>query len=67
MSVQRPVGSGGVVVDQEIVELVLQLGDGVGRWLGAEVFFEGLVEALDFAAGLWVVGPRGQVLDAECA
>jgi hypothetical protein len=31
------------------------------------VFFEGLVEALDLAAGLRVVGPRAAVSDAEFA
>ena len=46
------VGAHGVVVGGEVVELVLQFGGGGRGWLGAEVFFQGLVEALDLAAGL---------------
>lgn len=46
-----------VVVVAEVVELVLERGQ-CGRWgLAGEPALEGLVEALDFAAGLGVVGP----------
>lgn len=66
-SVDRAVRAHGVVVVNEVIELLLELGDGGYSWLGAEVLFQGLVEALDFAAGLWVIGPAGDVSDAEFA
>ena len=47
---------GGVVVGGELVELGLQPADGGGGVVAGEPFFEGLVEALDLAAGLRVVG-----------
>ena len=52
-----PVRPAGVVVGGEGIQLGLQFGDGGGRVLAGEPFFEGLVEALDLAAGLRVVGP----------
>jgi hypothetical protein len=64
-SVEGSVGSGGVVVAGEVVELVLQVGDrGVG-WLGAEPFLQCLLEAFDFALGLWVVGVSVFLGDAQ--
>ena len=45
-----------VVVLTEAVELGLQVGQGAGGGLLAEVALEGLVEAFDLAAGLGVVG-----------
>ena len=53
-SVQGPVGSAGVVVPAEPVQLALQLGQGGCGWLGREPLLLGLVEALHFSAGLWV-------------
>ena len=50
------VGSVVVVGVGEVVELVLELVDGVGAVLGGEPFLEGLLESFDFAAGCWVVG-----------
>lgn len=51
------VGSLCVVAGDDVVELLLEFADGVCWGLLGEGFFEGLVEAFDFAAGLWVVGP----------
>jgi hypothetical protein len=48
------VGSAGVVVAAEPVQLALQLGQGGCGWLGREPRLLGLVEALHFSAGLWV-------------
>ena len=45
-----------VVVVDDLVELLLEIVDCRGGWLFGEGEFEGLVEAFDFAAGLWVVG-----------
>jgi hypothetical protein len=45
-----------VVVVGELVEQCLELGQG-GGGMGGEPFLLGLVEALDFAAGLRMVGP----------
>jgi hypothetical protein len=53
---ESPVGPLVVVVAGEGVELGLELGDGGGGGLAGEPFFEGLVVALDLAAGLGVVG-----------
>ena len=54
------VGTDGVVVAPEPVELALQGGDR-GRWrLGREPLLLGLVEPLDLAAGLGVGGPGGR-------
>jgi hypothetical protein len=53
---QRAVRADGVVVAGEGVELVLQGGDVAGGGLAGEPFLQGLVEALDLAAGLRVVG-----------
>jgi hypothetical protein len=53
---QRAVRAHGVVVGEEFVDLVLQLGDGRRGGLGAQVLFEGLVEAFDLAAGLRLSG-----------
>ena len=49
-------GSVVVVVGGEGVELGLEFVAGVGVGLAGEGFFEGLVEAFDFAAGGGVVG-----------
>ena len=57
-----------VVVVDEGVEQGLQLGDG-GRLvgLGAEPFFQGLLEAFDFALGVWMVGLAVLLGDVEFA
>jgi hypothetical protein len=46
-----------VVVAAEGVELGLQIGEGAAAGCRVSHFFSGLVEALDLAAGLRVVGP----------
>jgi len=51
-----PVRPGGVVVAGELVELGLQPAGGGGGVVAGQPFFEGLVETLDLAAGLRVVG-----------
>ena len=58
-----------MVVDRgELVEQVLELGDGGGLlWLGAERLFEGLLEAFDLAAGGGLVGAAGFLLDVATA
>jgi hypothetical protein len=53
---QRAVWAAVVVFVDEVVEVGLQLGEGGGAGLVAEVLFEGLVEAFDLAAGGGVVG-----------
>jgi hypothetical protein len=51
------VRSAGVVLDGETVEERLEFGDCGGlAGLSCQPLFEGLVEAFDFPAGLWVVG-----------
>jgi hypothetical protein len=55
-----------VVVAAELVEKVLEFSDR-DRGMSGEPFLLGLVEALDFSAGLRMVGPRRQVFDAQCA
>ena len=45
-----------VVVLAVFVEEALQVGQGGRRGAGAEPVLEGLVVALTFAAGLWVIG-----------
>jgi hypothetical protein len=62
--VQGPVRSGVVVVGQERIQLGLQRRQGGGWWAGGEVFLQGLVEAFDLAAGLWVMGPGVGGVDA---
>ena len=47
----------GVVVVPELVEQRLELAHGGRSGLAVEPFLQGLVEAFDFPAGLWVVGP----------
>jgi hypothetical protein len=54
-----------VVVSDEAIDLGLELCDRGGPRLLAEKLLEGLVEALDLAAGLGVIGPRVLVVDAE--
>lgn len=49
----------------ERVELVLEVGEGVGGRLGAEPAFEGLVESFDLALGLWVAGMAVLLGDRE--
>lgn len=49
----------------EVVEELLECGDGGGSWSGAEPFLEGGVEAFDFALGLGVVGGAVFLPDAE--
>jgi len=53
---EGPMGTDGVVVGAEAVELGLEGGDGRGPRLFGEPLLEGLVEPLDLAAGLGVVG-----------
>jgi hypothetical protein len=60
-----PVRPCGVVVGGELVELGLQAADSDGGVLSGEPFFQGLVEALDLAAGLRVVGPGMAVGDSQ--
>lgn len=56
----------GVAVLGEGMQLSLYFGDGAGLGrLGADPFLEGLVEAFDLAAGLWVVGPGVLERDAQ--
>jgi hypothetical protein len=52
-----PGGTDGVVVAAEPVQLPLEFLHGGGGWLRGEPLLLGLVEALDLAAGLRVVGP----------
>ena len=58
-------GGGGCRSSMKRVELGLELGEGVGGWLGGEPAFEGLVEAFDFAAGGRVVRSGVLLGDAE--
>jgi hypothetical protein len=60
-----PVRAFVVAVAGEGVELGLQPADGGGGVLAGEPFFQGLVEALDLAAGLRVVGAGAAVGDPE--
>src|ERR1044072_4743960 len=55
---QRPVRPDRVVVMREGVKLALQLRERPHRRLVCQVALERLVQALDLAAGLGVVGPR---------
>src|SRR5687767_570295 len=57
----RPVWADLVVVGAEGLELALQLGGRCRRTLTGEEALERLVEPLDLAAGLRVVGPRVHV------
>jgi hypothetical protein len=57
LSVERAVGSVGVVGVDELVELVLERSDRGGRVLFGEELLLGLVEPFDLPAGLRVVGP----------
>jgi hypothetical protein len=59
------VGPGGVVAGGELVELGLQAADGGGQVVAGEPFLQGLVEALDLAAGLRVVGAAVTEPDPE--
>jgi hypothetical protein len=59
-----PVRAAGVVVGGEAVELGLQGAGGGGGPLAGEPFLQGLVEALDLAAGLRVAGAGVAVGDA---
>lgn len=54
-----------VVVVAELVELVLQVGDGAGGRPGGQPALEGLVEALGLALGLGVAGGSVLLVDAE--
>ena len=56
-----------VVVVGEVVELVFGARPMVAAGCACEPFLLGLVEALDFAAGLRMVGPGVEVSDAQCA
>ena len=62
---QRPVRADVVVVVGEGIELALQCGERLGGGLLGQVALERLVQALDLAAGLGVVGARVLELDAE--
>ena len=53
-----PVGADLVVVGDEAIHLRLELGDRMGSGLFAKEPLERLVEALDLAAGLGLIGPR---------
>ena len=55
----------GVVVGGEPIQLGLQGAHGCDRPLPGQPFLEGLVEALDLAAGLGMVGPRVAVAGIE--
>jgi hypothetical protein len=59
------VGSHGVVVAAEPVQLSLQVVQSVGWWRGGQPLLLGLVEAFDLAAGLRVVGPAVVELHPE--
>jgi hypothetical protein len=61
----RAVGSGVVVVGAKCVQLQLEVGRRVCRRLLGQELLEGLVEALDLAAGLGMVGRGVLALDAE--
>jgi hypothetical protein len=61
----RPVRPDSVVVAPEAVELDLELADARRRLLPGEPSLEGLVEALDLAAGLGVIRARVPVGDSE--
>lgn len=54
-------GTSLVVEVAEIVQLVLQVGQGVDGGLLGEPLLEGLVEALDLALGLGMVGVPAKV------
>jgi len=54
-----------VVVVAKGVELKLKLSEGISSGLLAEKAFEGLVEALDLATGLRVIGRRVLEEDAQ--
>ena len=62
---QGSVRPGVVVGGGERVELGLQCAQGTGRWLGAQPLLHGLLEALDLALGLGVVGASVLLVDAE--
>ena len=61
----RTMGSVMVVVVDERVELDLQFGEVAGEALTAQPFLQGLLEPLDLAAGLGVVGPAGLCDDPD--
>ena len=60
-----PVRPAGVVVGGEGIQLGLQPTDGGGGVLAGEPVLEGLVQSLDLAAGLRVVGPAVAVGDPQ--
>src|SRR5690242_13459919 len=60
-----PVWSLGVVAGGEGVKLGLQCCDGGGRVLAGQPFLQGLVQPLDFPAGLGMVGPGVAQADAQ--
>lgn len=64
---QALVGALGVVDVVEAVDLLLELGDGVGQGLPARVAEQGLVEALVLALGGGPVGSAGGGFDAQGA
>lgn len=63
--VQCAVGSAGVVVVGEFVELVLEFGQVACSWSCGEPAFECLVEAFDFSLCLGVVGCSVLLVNAE--
>jgi len=65
LAIEGAVRSAVVVVVAEGVELELQLVQGGGGSLLAKEALEGLVEALDFAAGLRVIGTGVLEVDAQ--
>jgi len=63
--VSGSVGSDGVVVGDEAIDLGLQRVDGRRRWLFGEEYLQRLMEAFDFAASLGMVGPGVFELDPQ--
>ena len=46
-----------VVGVEELIDQVLELGDGVGGWPGGQPFLHGLLEPFNLAGGGWMVRP----------
>ena len=61
----RSVGSPMVVDLDELIDQVLEAGDGLGGWPGGHPFLEGLLESFDLAAGGGMVGPGVLLADTE--
>src|SRR5205809_3473181 len=65
LAVDRTMRSLLVVVEPESIELELEVSQALGRRLPLQVALEGLVEALDFAAGLGMVGTGVSGFDSQ--